>query len=158
MNLTERLEENRAALQTRLDRLLKDGAACLVKDQETTVTSFYLDAFEILLPQPFFDRHTGELRIVTWWCCLREIHFEDGMQRSHLMHVTEFDWIDDRNLLAMTDDFIHLISSLDPSEVDPEGGAIWSEWQAFRLSNPWLTEVVAEIRSEYFETARRAVG
>jgi len=158
MNLTERLESERATIKSRLDALLRDGAACLIKDGDSIVTSFYLDGFEVLLPQPFFNRQTGELQSITWWCCLREIHFEDAMQRSHLMHVTKFDWIDDRNLLAVADDFTHTISAIDPKEVDPEGNAIWEEWQAFRRENPWLDEVAADIRSEYIETAKRAIG
>jgi hypothetical protein len=158
MNLTEHLESEQAVIQARLNALLKDGAACLVKDGDLIVTSFYLDTLEVLLPQPFFNRQSGELSKVTWWCCFREIHFEDAMQRSHLMHVTKFDWINERNLSAVTDDFTHLISAIDPAEVDPEGNAVWCEWIAFRRENPWLVEVAAEISSEYQETARRAIG
>lgn len=158
MNLTEKLESERETLQSRVDELLKDGSSCLVKDGDSIVTSYYLDALELLLPQPFFDRQSGELLKVTWWCVFREVHFEDAMQRSHLMHVTKFDWINDRNLLAVTDDFIHIISTLDPEEVDPDGSAVWREWQAFRRESPWLDDVAAEIRTEYLEIARRTVG
>lgn len=157
MNLTERLEDERTTLQNRLDTLLTEGAECLVKDGEFIVTTFYLDSFEILLAQPFFDRQTGKLGRVTWWCCLREVHFEGGMQRSHLMHVKVFDWMDDRNLSVTTDDFQLIVSALEPREFDPQGYTILQEWQAFKQDNPWLDEVAAETRSDFMETARRAV-
>jgi len=156
--ITDRFESERLEVQARLDALLKDGAECLVKDEATIVTSFYIDGFELLLPQGYFDRQTGALTSVTWWCWFREVHFEGGMERSHLIHVRVWGWLNERNLKLKTDDYELLIGSLDPAEVDPHGNAVWGEWQAFRRNNAWLEEVATEIRSEYLETARRAVG
>lgn len=68
-----------AETTAKLDALLADCAECLVKDEGKIMTSFYIDGFELLLPQPFFDRQTGALTRVTWWCWFREILFEDGM-------------------------------------------------------------------------------
>ena len=101
---------------------------------------------------------TGELTNLSWWCLLREIHFEGGMQRSHLLHVKKFEWLNDRNLRLKTDHHTILISALDPPEVDPQGAAVWAEWQTFKRDNPWLEKVAAEIRDDHLKTARRAVG
>ena len=95
---------------------------------------------------------------LSWWCLLREIHFEGGMQRSHLLHVKSFEWLNDRNLRLKTDMHSLLISALDPPEIDPQGDAVWRKWQAFKQANLWLAEVAEEIRDDHLETARRAVG
>ena len=158
MTIPEQIETARQDLQQRMDALLADGAECLVKDGETLVTSFYIAGFELLLPQPFFDRQSGELSGLSWWCWFREIHFEGGMERSHLLHVKAFDWLNDRNLTLATDDYILLICSLDPPDIDPQGNAIWAEWQKFKQENPWLEDVAFDLRSAFLETARRAVG
>ena len=156
--ITERFESGRLELQARLDALLNDGAECLVKDGEIIVASFYIDGFEILLPQPFFDRQTGALNSVTWWCWFREFHFEGGMQRSHLIHLEVWEWLNERNLKLKTDDHELLIGALDPPDVDPQGNAIWEEWQKFKQANPWLEDVAADIRGDFLQTAKRARG
>ena len=156
--IIDRFESERRELQALLDTLLKDGAECLVKDEGTIVTSFYIDGFELLLPQPFFDRQTGALTSVTWWCWFREIHFEGGMQRSHLIHVRVWEWLNDRNLNLKTDDHELLIGSLDPPEVDPQGNAIWEEWQKFKQANLWLEDVATDLRRDFLQTTRRAIG
>lgn len=154
----DKVESEQREFQTRLDALLKNGAECLVKDGGTLVTSFYLDSFELLQPQLYFDRLTGELDHLIWWCWLREVHFEAAMQRSHLIHVKAWEWINDRNLNIETDDHTMLISALDPPEVDGRGNAVWKEWQAFKQDNPWLEAAVAELRETYMDMARRGVG
>jgi len=158
MNLTDQLETERTRLQSRIDALLADGAECLVKDGETIVTHFYVDGLEVLLPQPFFDRSSGELIGVTWWCWLREVHFEAAMQRSHLFHARTWEWHNDRNVSILTDDHTLLISALDPPEVDKGGNAVWQEWLKFKRDNPWLKEAVAELRETYMNIAKEAVG
>ena len=158
MTTSEKIETARQELQQKMDALINDGAECLVKDGETIVTSFYLDAFELLLPQPFFDRQSGELTGLTWWCWFQEIHFEGSMERSHLLHVKAFDWLNDRNLTVVTDDYALLVCAIDPPNIDPQGNAVWSEWQKFRMDNPWLADVTDDLRSEFLDTAWRAIG
>ena len=156
--LSDSFESGRLELQFRLDTLLKAGAECLVKDGEAIITSFYIDGFELLLPQPFFDRQTGALTILTWWCWFREIHFEGGMQRSHLVHVKAWEWFNDRNLSLKTDDYELLIGSLDPPDVDPQGNAVLGEWLEFKQENPWLADVAAALQKDFLQTAKRAIG
>jgi len=158
MNLKEQFETEQVALQAQLDALLKDGAECLVKDGESIVTHFYVDGVEALLPQPYFDRQTGKLTMLTWWCWLREVHFEAAMQRSHLFHAKKWELHNDRNVSILTDDQTLLISALDPPEVDERGNAVWQEWLKFKRDNPWLKEAVAELRETYMNIAKEAVG
>lgn len=80
------------------------------------------------------------------------------MQRSHLIHVTVWEWINGRNLKIKTDDHELLLGSLDPPDVDPQGNAIWAEWKNFKLDNLWLEDVAADLREDFLLTARRAVG
>ncbi len=158
MNIAEQFESERAALKARLGALLSGGAECLVKDGETIVTHFYVDGLEVLLPQPFFDRTSGALVGITWWCWLREVHFEAAMQRSHLFHAKRWEWLNDRNLSIETDDHSLLMSALDPPGVDKRGNTVWQEWQAFKRENDWLEEAAAELRVSCLDMARRAVG
>lgn len=158
MSLKEQFKTEQVALQARFDALLKDGAECLVKDGKSIVTHFYVDGVEALLPQPFFDRLTGKLVGVTWWCWLREVHFESAMQRSHLLHAKSLEWSNERNLIIQTEDHLLLISALDPPEIDERGNAVWQEWQVFKKDNSWLEEAAVEIREGFMETARRAIG
>lgn len=158
MNLTDRFETERMDLQTQLDALLNDGAECLVKDGESIVTHFYVDGVETLLPQPFFDRLTGELVGVTWWCWLREVHFEAAMQRFHLLHAKRWEWLNEHNLNVQTEDHLLLISALEPPEIDERGNAVWQEWREFKRDNPWLVEAADKIRVGFMETAKRAIG
>lgn len=158
MNLRTQFESEQVALQAHLDAFLAGGAECLVKDGESIITHFYVDGVEALLPQPYFDRQTGKFSMLTWWCWLREVHFESAMQRSHLFHAKKWEWLNDRNLNIQSDDHTLLISALDPPEVDEGGNAVWQEWQVFKRDNTWLVEVAAEIRKGFIETARRAIG
>jgi hypothetical protein len=157
MNLKDRFEAERVKLQTRLDVLLKDGAECLVKDGDQIVTHFFVDGVEVLLAQPFFDRLTGKLVGLTWWCWLREVHFEAAMQRSHLLHAKTWEWLNDQNISIQTDDYSLLISALDPPEVDERGNVVWQEWQEFKRNNLWLEKAADEIRMGFIETAKRAI-
>lgn len=158
MNLTDLFEDERIDLQTRLDALLKDGTECLVKDGESIITHFYVDGVEALLPQPYFDRQTGKLATLTWWCWLREVHFEAAMQRSHLLHAKSLEWLNERNLNVQTEDHLVLISALDPPEVDERGNAVRQEWEEFKRDNSWLEVAAGEIREEFIETVKRAIG
>lgn len=69
-----------------------------------------------------------------------------------------WEWINDRNLKIKTDDHELLIGSLDPPDVDPRGNAVWVEWQSFKQANPWLKVVVADLRGDFLQTAKRARG
>jgi len=151
------IEQAQSEFQTKLDALLKDGAGCMVLDGDEVVTSFYLASFEVLKAVPFFSRSTGKVLRFTFWCWMQEVHFEAGMQRSHLIHAKQVNWLNDRNLQLKTDDYTILISALDPPEVDPIGNEVYDEWRGFQAANPWLDKITAEQREEYLEIVRRAV-
>jgi len=150
------IEQAQGVFQIKLDALLKDWAGCMVLDGDEVVTSFYLASFEALKAVPFFSRSTGEVLRFTFWCWFQEVHFEVGMQRSHLIHAKQVKWLDDRNLWLKTDDYTFLINVLDPPEVDPVGNDVYDEWCAFQATNPWLENVTAEQREEFLDMARRA--
>jgi len=148
------IEQAQSEFQTKLDTLLKDGAECMVKDGDEVVTSFYLASFEVLKVVPFFSRSTGEVMRFTFWCWFQEVHFEAGMQRSHLIHAKQIEWLNDRNLQLKTDDYTFLISALDPPDVDPIGNDIYEEWLAFQTANPWLDKITAEQKEEFLDMVR----
>jgi hypothetical protein len=89
---------------------------------------------------------------------MQEIHFEEGMQRSHLVYTIQVEWFNNRNLRLKTDDFIFLISSLDPPKVDPIGSDIYIECRTFQEGNPWLEKVTMEQREEFLYMVRREVS
>jgi len=150
------IEQAQSEFQIKLDELLKDGAGCTVLDGGEVVTSFYLASFEVLKAVPFFSRSTGKVLRFTFWCWCQEIHFEAGMQRSHLMHAKRIEWLNDRNLQVKTNDYTFLISALDPQEVDPVGNDVYEEWRDFQAANPWLDKITAEQREEFMDMAKRA--
>ena len=154
--MKEEIKQARREFQAKLDALLKDGAECMVKDGDEIVTSFYLASFEVLKAVPFFSRTTGEVLRFSYWCWFQEVHFEAGMQRAHLLHVKQVEWLNDRNLRLKSDDYTFLVSAIDPPEVDPEGNGVFDEWRAFREANPWLEEVTAQQREEFMDMVKRA--
>ena len=156
--MMENIEQVKDEFQSKLDELLKDGAGCMVLDGDEVVTSFYLASFEVLRAVPFFSRSTGNVLRFTFWCWFQEVHFEAGMQRSHLMHAKQVEWLNDRNLQLKTDDYIFLISALDPPEVDPIGNEVYDEWREFQIANHWLDKITAEQREEFMDMVRRAVS
>lgn len=154
--MKENIEQAKEEFQSRLNALLKEGAGCMVKDGDEIVTSFYLASFEVLKAVPFFSRSTGKVLRFTFWCWIQEVHFEAGMQRSHLVHAKQVEWLNDRNLRLKTDEYTLLISALDPPEVDPVGNEIYNEWREFQAANPWLDKITAEQREGYMDMVRRA--
>ena len=155
--MKENIERASVEFQNKLDALLKDGAGCTVSDGNEVVTSFYLASFEVLKAVPFFSRSTGDVLRFTFWCWYQEVHFEVGMQRSHLMHAKQVEWLNDRNLRLKSDDYSFLISALDPQEVDPIGNDVYDEWRGYQAVNPWLEQITAEQREEFMDMAMRAV-
>ena len=156
--MKENIEQASVEFQNRMDALLKDGAGCMVLDGDEVVTSFYLASFEVLKAVPFFSRSTGDVLRFTFWCWMQEIHFEAGMQRSHLIHAKQVEWLNDRNLKLKTDDYSLLISAIDPTEVDPIGNDVYDEWRGFQAANPWLEQITTEQREEFMDMARRSVS
>ena len=152
------IEQAQRELQDKLDALLKDGAECVVLDGSERVTSFYLASIEVLKAVPFFSRSTGKVLRFMFWCWIQEIHFEAGMQRSHLIYAKQVEWLNDSNLQLKTDDYSFLISVLDPPEVDPIGSRIYNEWHTFQKANPWLEKVRMEQREEFLDMVRREVS
>ena len=102
--MKEKITQAQEGLQTRLDALLRDGAECRVMDGKEFVTSFYLTSFQVLKAVPFISRETGEVLRFTYWCWLQEVHFEAGMNRSHLVLIKDLKWLNDRNLEIITDE------------------------------------------------------
>ena len=154
--MKEEIKQARREFQAKMDGLLKAGAECTVMDGRERVASFYLASFEVLKAVPFFSRSTGKVLRFTFWCWMQEVHFEAGMQRSHLVHAKQVEWLNDRNLRLKTDDYTLVISALDPPEVDPTGNDVYNEWRGFQTANPWLDKVTAEQREEFLDMVRRA--
>ncbi|NQT34430.1 hypothetical protein HQ587_04500 [bacterium] len=152
------IEQAQGEFQDMLDSLLQDGAGCMVMDGDEIVTSFYLVSFEVLKAVPFFSRSTGKVLRFTFWCWFQEVHFEVGMQRLHLIHAKQVEWLNDRNLHLKTDDYTFLISALDPPEVDQIGNDVYNEWLAFQRVNPWLDKVTVEQREEFLDMVRRVTS
>ncbi len=145
-------------IQTQVNMLLADGAECRIMDGKELVTSFYLASFEVLKSVPFFSRSTGKVLRFTYWCWFQEIHFEIGMNRSHLILVKELDWLNDRNLQIVTDEHKILISSIDPPEVDSEANAVNEEWKVFQKATNWLSEITNQQRAEFLDMVKRAIS
>ena len=152
------IEQVQREFQTKLDALLQDGAGCMVIEGNDAVTSFYLASFEVLKAVPYFSRSTGKVLRFTFWCWMQEIHFEAGMQRSHLIHAKKVEWLNNRNLELRTDDYCLLISALDPPDVDQIGNGVYDEWMRFQAVNPWLDRITTEQREEFLDMSRRAAS
>lgn len=144
-------------LQKRIDKFLTDGAECRIMDGNELVTSFYLASFEVLKAVPFFSRVTGKVQRFIYWCWFQEIHFEAGMNRSHLIQVNKIELLNDRNFQIITDDYRILISAIDPSEVDPVAYVVFKEWKEFQEANPWLSKISSKQREEFLVMLKRAV-
>ena len=156
--MKEEIIQAQEELQTQLNKLLQDGAECRIMDGQEFVTSFYLASFEVLQAVPFFSRKTGKALRFSYWCWFQELHFEAGMNKSHLILTMELNWINDRNLEVTTDDYRILISTIDPPEVDPGANSIYDEWKSFQVSNPWLEEISNQQREEFLDMVKRAVS
>ena len=143
-------------LQNRLNKLLQDGAECRIMDGQELVTSFYLASFEVLQAVPFFSRSTGKVLRFTFWCWFQEIHFEAGMNKSHLILAKELNWLNDRNLYIVTEDYRIQVSTIDPLEIDPEANSIYDDWKSFQDTNPWLEEITNQQRVEFLDMVERA--
>jgi hypothetical protein len=128
-------------LQNRVNTLLQNGAECGIMDGQELVTSIYLASFEVLQAVPFFSRSTGKVLRFTFWCWFQEMHFEAGMNKSHLILVKELTWLNDRNFQIVTEDYKILISSIDPPEVDPDANTVYKEWKSFQKANLWLNDI-----------------
>ncbi len=145
-------------LQDRLNKLLQDGAQCQIMDGKELVTSFYLASFEVLQAVPFFSRATGKVLRFTFWCWFQEVHFEAGMNKSHLILARELNCLNDRNLEIVTEDHKILISAIDPPKINPEANSIYDEWKSFQETNPWLAEITNQQREEFVDMVKRAVS
>ena len=156
--MKEEIIQAQVELQTQLDKLLQDGAECCILDGQELVTSFYLASFEVLQAVPFFSRSTGKVLRFTFWCWFQEVHFEAGMNKSHLILIKELNWLNDRNLEIITEDYRILISSIDPPEVDPDANSIYDEWKSFQVANPWLEGITNQQRAEFMDMVKRAVS
>ena len=156
--MKEEITQAQEELQTRMNKLIQDGAECRIMDGQELVTSFYLASFEVLQAVPFFSRKTWKAQRFTFWCWFQEVHFEAGMNRSHLIQVKELNWLNDRNLEITTDDFRILISAIDPPEVDQDANVVYEEWMLFQDANPWLKEITNQQRDEFMDMVTRAVS
>jgi len=154
----EEIAQAREEFQTRINKLLQEGAECRILDGQELVTSFYMASFEVLQAVPFFSRSTGKVLHFTFWCWFQEVHFESGMNRSHLILVKELKWLNDRNLEIITEDYRMLISAIDPPEIDPEANLIYKEWIFFQDANTWLGEITNQQRTEFLDMVKRAVS
>ncbi len=156
--MKEEILQAQEELKNRMNKLLLDGAECRIIDGQELVTSFYLVSFEVLQAVPFFSRKSGKVLRFTFWCWFQEVHFEAGMNKSHLIQVKELNWINDRNLEIVTEDYRILISAIDPPEIDPEANSIYEEWKSFQDANPWLEEITNQQRAEFQDIVKRVVS
>jgi len=154
----EEITQAQKELQNRMNRLLQDGAECRVMDGQEFVTSFYIASLEVLKAVPFFSRSTGKILQFTFWCWFQEVHFEAGMNKSHLILEKELNWLNDRNLEITTDDFRILISAIDPPQIDPEAYSIYDEWRSFKDANLWLEDITNQQRVEFLDISERAAS
>ncbi|MBC8465773.1 hypothetical protein H8D57_01990 [bacterium] len=138
--MKEEIIQAQEELQNRLNKLLLVGAECRIIDGQELVTSFYIASFEVLQAVPFFSRSTGKVLRFTFWCWFQEVHFEAGMNKSHLILVKGLNWLNARNLEIITEDYRIQINAIDPPEIDPEAISIYDEWRSFQEANPWLEE------------------
>ena len=158
MKMKEEILQAQEEFQNRINKLMADGAECRIMDVQELVTSFYLASFEVLNAVPFFSRATGKVLRFTFWCWFQEVHFEAGMNKSHLILVKELEWLNDRNLEITTDDYKILISAIDPPEVDPDANNVYEEWQVFQKTNTWLNDITDQQRVEFLDMVKRAVS
>ena len=158
MNMKEEILQAQEEFQNRIDKLMAIGAECRIMDGQELVTSFYLASLEVLSAVPFFSRATGKVLRFTFWCWFQEVHFEAGMNKSHLILVKELDSLNDRNLQIITEDYKILISAIDPPEVDPDANTVYKEWKAFQKANPWLNDITDQQREEFLGMVKRAVS
>ena len=158
MNMKEEILQAQDELQTRMNLLLQDGAECRIMDGQELVTSFYMASFEVLSAVPFFSRATGKVLRFSFWCWFQEVHFEAGMNKSHLILFKELNWLNERNLEIVTEDYTILISAIDPPEVDPDANAVYEEWYSFQETNPWLNDITDQQRAEFLEMVKRAIS
>jgi hypothetical protein len=156
--MNEEIIQAQEEFQNRINNLLADGAECRIMDGQELVTSFYLASFEVLSAVPFFSRATGKVLRFTFWCWFQEVHFETGMNKSHLILVKELDSLNDRNLQIITEEYKILISAIDPPEVDPGANAVYKEWKAFQKANLWLNDITDQQRVEFLDMVKRAVS
>ena len=156
--MKENILQAQEEFQTRTNKLLQDGAECRIMDGKEFVTSFYLASFEVLKAVPFFSRATGKVLRFTYWCWFQEVHFEAGMNRSHLICVKDIGWLNDRNLQIITDNYRVLICAIDPPNVDLDTNKVYKEWKAFQKANPWLIEITDQQREEFMDMARRSMS
>jgi hypothetical protein len=154
----EEILQAQEEFQNRIDKLMAIGAQCRIMDGQELVTSFYLASFEGLSAVPFFSRSTGKVLKYTFWCWFQEVHFEAGMNKSHLILVKELEWLNDRNLEIITEDYRILISAIDPPEVDPDANNVYEEWKAFQMTNSWLKDIMDQQRVEFLDMVKRAVS
>jgi len=154
----EEITQAREDFQTRIDKFFADGAECRIMDGKELVTSFYLTAFEVLKAVPFLSHATGKVLRFTYWCWFQEVHFEAGMNRSHLVLIKEIEWLNDRNFQIMTDDYRILICAIDPPEVDPDAYEVFNEWKEFQEVSPWLSEITDQQREEFVDMIKRAIS
>lgn len=155
--MKEKITQSQIGLQIQLDVLLQNGAECRIMDGKEFVTSFYLTSFQVLKAVPFISRETGAVLRFTYWCWFQEVHFEAGMNRSHLLFIKDLEWLNDRNLNIETDDYGILISAIDPPEVDPVANKVFKEWETFRKVNLWLSEITNQQRDEFLGMVERAI-
>ena len=158
MIMKEEILQAQVEFQNKINKLLINGAECRIMDGQELVTSFYLASFEVLSAVPFFSRATGKVLRFTFWCWFQEVHFEAGMNKSHLILVKELNWLNDRNLEIITEDHTILISAIDPPEVDPAAIVVYKEWQAFQKVNLWLNDIIDQQRAEFLEMVKRAIS
>ena len=156
--MKEEIIQAQTELQIRMDKLLQDGAECRIMDEQELVTSFYLTSFEVLQAVPFFSRSTGKVLRFTFWCWFQEVHFEAGMNKSHLILAKEVNWLNELNLEIVTEDYRALISTIDPPEIDPEANSIYDEWKSFQETNPWLRGITYQQKEEFLDMVKRAVS
>ena len=157
MIMKEEILQAQEEFQNRIDNLLADGAECRIMDGQELVTSFYLASFEVLSAVPFFSRATGKVLRFTFWCWFQEVHFEAGMNKSHLILVKELNWLNDRNLEINTEEYKMLISANDPPKVDPDANNVYEEWKLFQGANLWLSDIADQQRTEFLDMVKRAV-
>jgi len=156
--MKEEILQAQEEFQNRMNNLLTDCAECRIMDGQELVTSFYLASFKVLKAVPFFSRSTGKVLRFTFWCWFQEVHFEAGMNKSHLILVKELNWLNDRNLEITTDDYNMLISAIDPPEVDPDANNVYKEWKVFQKANLWLNDITDQQRVEFLDMVKRAVS
>ena len=79
------------------------------------------------------------------------------MNKSHLILVKELEWLNDRNLEIITEDYMILMSAIDPPEVDPDANNVYEEWKLFQGANLWLSDIADQQRTEFLDMVKRAV-